>query len=370
MDGLLGHLNALRVLPGDFTGVAVGHDIECLPAVGVGQQPNRQQRVLERLRRVLRLNPQVALRVAGHFARAQARERVVHLPERLRDGLFEIDLIALDDEAGEKRGVVRHDIVCWKRFHLPEQRVIHAPGRRHGLVVEEMVDRPRRGLPSHVTYLPSVRPALIVAIGFGRVVVVPRVGLPLAVRLRVEGPVGHVQTVQLIDQRLVLERVRREPAAFVPLLHLVANVALRRPERQQALGPDRRLQLLVIHERRRAAELAVPADLLRGEDHDGFAALALHAAAVRVPPAAFLGELPQHRHQVEFRDRAFLLVPVVRRLGAAEGTHEQLLRGIPLGLRAAGGAGVFVARRDCRRCRLFRRAHCLRYASSDARVMR
>jgi hypothetical protein len=64
-------------------------------------------------------------------------------------------------------------------------------------------------------------------------------------------------------------------------------------EGQQAERPDGRADLLVVHERRRAAELAVLAHPLGFEHHHSPAALALHAAARGLPAALAVRQIAE-----------------------------------------------------------------------------
>ena len=111
-------------------------------------------------------------------------------------------------------------------------------------------------------------------------------------------------------------------------------------KRQDALRTDGRSDLLVVHERGRAAELAVLSDARRIEHHHGAARLALDAATLRLPAAFLLGQLAQRLHQIELDDLPLLAIDLVRRLGSAERAHELLRGRIPLRLRTAGGALV------------------------------
>src|SRR5690606_13540059 len=102
-------------------------------------------------------------------------------------------------------------------------------------------------------------------------------------------------------------------------------------EGQQALRTDRRLDLVVAHERRRAAELAVLPDRRRVVDHHRLAAAALHAARRRLPAAQVVGQLTQRRDEIDLLDGAGAGIERVRRLGPAERADQALTRSIPLG---------------------------------------
>src|SRR5207244_4382329 len=114
-------------------------------------------------------------------------------------------------------------------------------------------------------------------------------------------------------------------------------------ERQQALRPNRGLDLLVVHDFRRAAELAALADALRIEDRHGFAAPALHRAPLGLPAAELVRHLAQRAHEIQLFDRAGR-IDLVGRLGAAERADELLLTWVPFGLCPARRARVFFDR--------------------------
>ena len=76
------------------------------------------------------------------------------------------------------------------------------------------------------------------------------------------------------------------------------------PEGQHALRADRRLDRLVVHQRRGAAELAVLADARRLEHHHRAAAGALDAAAFGVPAALVFRQLAQRRGEVQLLHQA------------------------------------------------------------------
>ena len=251
----------------------------------------------------------------------------------------------LDDEAREKRRVVRHQLLGRKRLDLRQQRVRHATRPRHRLVVEEVLDLARGRLPAHVPDLTRLR-APAFPIGLGRVVVVARLGVPWAHDLRVERPVRNVDAVHAVDERAALQLAGREPLARVPPPDLLADARVRHDERQQALRPDGRLDFLIVDERRRAAEVAVLADALGVEDRDGLAALALDGALLGLPAAVLVGNLAQRLGEIELFDHAGRGVDGERRRRAAERADEQLLCRVPLRLRAARRARILVESAD------------------------
>ncbi len=126
---------------------------------------------------------------------------------------------------------------------------------------------------------------------------------------------------------------RRQPSGASHLLATSARMSVAHAvavdlERQHALRADRRLDLLVGDERRRAAELAVLPHARGLEHHHRVAALALHAAALGLPAALVVGQLAQRRDEVELPPTLpVVAIEPVRRLGAAERAHELLLGG-------------------------------------------
>src|SRR3954454_4192516 len=97
-------------------------------------------------------------------------------------------------------------------------------------------------------HLTRLRAALVVPIRFGRVVVVPRISLPRAYRLRVKRPIGDVDAAHPIDERSSLQLIWREPLARVPAPNLFTDLALADFEWQKTLRPNRCLDFLVIDE--------------------------------------------------------------------------------------------------------------------------
>ena len=167
-----------------------------------------------------------------------------------------------------------------------------------------------------------------------------------------------------IDERPAFQLARREPLARVPAADALANLTLRDLEREQALGPDRSLDFLVVDERGRSAEAAVLADAPGLEHAHGLAAAALHGARAWPPLPQTFGHLAQRPHQVDLLDCTGRRVRLVRRLGAAERAHEALPCRVPLRLRTAGGAGMLLDRGDVGH-RYFSR-----YSCSAARLIR
>ena len=208
------------------------------------------------------------------------------------------------------------------------------------LVVKEMSDFAGGWLPAHLALLPALRTSLVVTVRFGRVVVVPRLRLPRADDVCVEGPVRDIDAVDAVDERAPLQVVRRQPLRPEPSPDLLAHFPLVHLEGKHSLGADRRADFRVVEQRRRAAEVAVLADPRRVEHRHRFAALALDRALLIQPAAIGVGNLPQRGDQIVLDQRA-AVVDGERSCGAAERAHQQLARRVPLGLGAARGAGVF-----------------------------
>ena len=161
--------------------------------------------------------------------------------------------------------------------------------------------------------------------------------------LGVERPVRDVEAVHGVDERCFA------PAVLARAICCATSGECRRGRAclsilkgSTPVRPDRRLDLVVVHERRRAAELAILADALGVEHHHRLAALALHAASRGLPSALVIGQFAQRRHQIELNHLAGLSIELVRRFRSAEGADQLLLGGVPLGLRAAGRARMLV----------------------------
>ena len=118
--------------------------------------------------------------------------RVHPLPGLLRRR-HQIDLVALDDPAGEVAGVVGDERLRREGLHPAQQPGIHAARGADQLVVEEVRERARCGRPAD--------PALLLVV-HGDVVVVAGLRGPVRVGLRVEGPVRHVDALHGVGERL------------------------------------------------------------------------------------------------------------------------------------------------------------------------
>jgi len=222
-----------------------------------------------------------------------------------------------------------------------------ADRRADEIVVEEVPHAARRRLPADVPHLPRAQLAVF-GVRLGRVVVVPGLGGPRRVDLRVERPVRQVDAVHGVGQRGSLQPVRREPQPAVPRADAVARRAFADPERQHAFRAERRLGFVVRHDLRRPAEVAVLRLPRRIEDRDRVAALALDLPPRRLPAAAVVADPAQRGDEIVLGDAAGG-VELRRRLGAAERADELLLGGAPVRLAAAGGTRELRQRRGFRR---------------------
>src|SRR4029079_16888116 len=118
-----------------------------------------------------------------------------------------------------------------------------------------------------------------------------------------------------------------------------------------------------------AAEAAVLPDALGIEHRDRLAALALDGPLLGEPASRLVRQLPQRLGEIVLDECAGGRIDDERRDRAAEGAHERLLRRVPLGLGAAGRAGMLLERGDIRH-RIDRRAYFARYSSSALRLIR
>ena len=125
----------------------------------------------------------------------------------------------------------------------------------------------------------------------------------------------------------------------------IARLRLGDLERQQRLRTKRILDLLVRHERRRAAEVAAAADLFGVEDRNRLAALAADRGLLACQPRAESGMPRERRGEIVLDDDGVGAARLQRRrrLGAAERTDERLLGRIPVRLGAARGTVELLA---------------------------
>src|SRR5262245_15695934 len=167
-----------------------------------------------------------------------------------------------------------------------------------------MIDDAGRRLPTDAPFLADNGPALVVAAFDVDVIVVTGLRIPRAMRARVERPVRDVETLDGVDERRPREAAGREPLAAPPAADVVAHAIAIDAKRQHAFGANRRLDVFIGDERRRAAELAVLADARRAVDHDRPAALALHAAALLGRPAFRGGGITESGIELALADLA------------------------------------------------------------------
>ena len=296
-----------------------------------------------------RLHDQVAVRVARHLVATQALERGVHLSFGLGGRVRQVDLVALDRPARQVARVVRNQRLGRERLHATQELRVHTLRRLHQLIVEAVrqVAGGRRPLDPPLPLL--ARPDVVVLAG---------VRCPSRVGVSVERPVRQIDAVHCVRERLLAERVRREPLASVPRADQLARLRLRHLERQERLGPERIGDLLVGHELRGTTELAALADLAGVEHRHGLAALAADRGLRRLPPHRGLGNERERREEVVLGDDGIGGARLQRdgRLRAAKRTDERLPGGIPMRLGAAGRAVELLSSgrdRGLWRCRRF-----------------
>src|SRR5688572_15104251 len=145
-----------------------------------------------------------------------------------------------------------------------------------------------------------------------------------------------------VDRRRPRQRSWCQPLLPPPVTDVFADARAVDAERQHAVRADGRLDLRVLDERWRAAELAGLSHPCEIEDHHRPARLALHAPPRYLPPALVLGQRPQGCDEIELDDLPGVTVDAIRRFGAAERTAQLLRCRVPLRLRAAGRAGVLL----------------------------
>jgi hypothetical protein len=241
---------AVGTIAGNLPGIAVDDHLIRLGAVVVRQQPDRHQDVLEGSAGVARVDLQIAIRVAGHLLGTQRRQLRLHLLLRALCRVEQNHLIVLDDVTAEKCCVIRDDLLRGKRLDLTQQiqRQPLRPG--HWLIFKEVIDDAGRRLPANPLLGTHDRPPLRVAAGHHDRVVVTGLRRPWAVDLRVERPVRNVEAANGVNERRDGQASWRKPAAAPPAFDVIAHAARVDLERQHALWTNRRLDLLVIDERR------------------------------------------------------------------------------------------------------------------------
>lgn len=344
---------AVRPLACNLPGVAVGHDLVGLAAIGVAHQPHRHQRVLEGAALVVRLHAQVALGVAGHLARAQLAHGGVHFLHVELGGAAQVDLVALHRPAAHEFGRVRLEVGGGgEGLDLAQQGGVHADGAGHEGVVEEVRELARGRLPAHMAHLAGLGVAVGVAVGFGGVVIKAGLGLPAGLHMGVKRPVGQVQALEGVGERGALELARGEPARAIPLADFVADLAVADLEGQDALRRDGVVALLVGDDGGRAAEVAALGRAAIDKDRDGPAVLALHFMALGPPAAAAFGGL-QGGGQVlldDFVAQGFTLRVAPGHARAAIRALQRLGARAPFEVGAAFGARVLAHEGGWGRC--------------------
>lgn len=143
-------------------------------------------------------------------------------------------------------------------------------------------------------HLPRLGVAVAVAVGFGRGVVMPGLGLPVGAGMCVKRPVRQVNALQGVGERRRFEAIGGKPALAIPGPYPVAHLAFGKFERQQALRGNGVAQRFVRNDGGRATEIATLGYAPVYKYRNGAAALALHFAPL-FAPAALVGRVAQGR---------------------------------------------------------------------------
>jgi hypothetical protein len=132
----------------------------------------------------------------------RANLRVHRVVRALRSG-DQIDLVALDDPAGDVAGVVGSQLCGWERLDSAQQIRVDAHRCAYQIIVESLLKAARRGLPAHVLHLPRLDAAVALE-RLGRVMVVACFGRPFDVDAGVESPIGQIDSAHRVRERLFL----------------------------------------------------------------------------------------------------------------------------------------------------------------------
>ena len=194
--------------------------------------------MLERLPGVVRAHIEVTIRVARDLCGTHLAELGVHRVARGLGRSDEINLITLDDPAGDVAGIVGLELLGRKRLDSTHERLVHADRRAYEVIIEEVGKLSRGRLPAHVLDLARLHPATGVAVALGCIVIMTGFGSPRGIDLSVKGPVRQIHTLDGVGERAALKCVGCKPQLAVPGANAVAGLVLRNPERQQALRSE------------------------------------------------------------------------------------------------------------------------------------
>lgn len=191
---------AKRIVAGNAPGVAIDNDNEIFRAVGVSEEPDGDENMFKSLLVEGGTDIEVALGIAGNFARAKLAKFLFHDGSGAGGGGDEIDLILFDNPAGEEGGIVGNEILGGKGLDFGKQIVGNAAGTGYKFVVEKVGELAGCVHPADLADLARLRAPVGVAVGFALVIVVAGVGGPVGMGLGIEGPIGKIGTVEGVGQ--------------------------------------------------------------------------------------------------------------------------------------------------------------------------
>ena len=112
---------ALRVIAGDFAGVAVDQDLVNLGAIAIGQQPDGREDVFEGLFAVMSVDFEESVCVTGDIAGAHGANFPVHSIARFLSGSYQVDLVLLNRPARKETWIVRFQLLGGKGLDFAKQ---------------------------------------------------------------------------------------------------------------------------------------------------------------------------------------------------------------------------------------------------------
>src|SRR5207249_8578923 len=104
-------------------------------------------------------------------------------------GSDQIDLVTLDDPAGDVSRIVGFEFLGWEGLDATQQVRVYAHRGADQIVVEEMREITCGGLPAHVLYLTCLRASAAVGVGLGGGGIVKENSAPRCIDVCVESPV-------------------------------------------------------------------------------------------------------------------------------------------------------------------------------------
>lgn len=143
---------ALRVIAGDFTGVAVDQDLVNFGAVAVSQQPDGCEDVFEGLFAVMGVDLQESMGVPGDIAGAHGADFSIHTITGFLSGSYQVDLVLFNRPARKETRVVRFQLFGREGFNFTQQVEIDPFGSGHKFVIEKMADGSRGSFPARMSF--------------------------------------------------------------------------------------------------------------------------------------------------------------------------------------------------------------------------